>query len=249
MARKGTSQQHEGLRLAARYSYIPNHLGYCGPPDAEQRLLDYVIGGSGDGVRKALTQFEALHPYLKLIAGANGKEDEFDRDVVEALWVGNRLLDKVDTDGLRATVGERFKGYLPLKVLTCIVAAIPDGALPHHSFHVLHIQTVTGVISKTVENQDKCRISWGRVVAKGEKLTVETDELALEDGRYVLNPCVKEVEYKVGADNYVEAGAGDWVAVHWGLAVDVLDEDRLANLKDYTKRNLELIKPPPYLKD
>ncbi len=237
----------DGLRLDSRYSYMPNSLGYCGPHDPQGKILDCALGGEGD-VRDILAGFEALTPYLKLIADRNGIDDMFDSDVVEAYWIGSELLKNVSADDLKAMMESDFRKYLPDKILRCLVDSVPKGVSPHHSFHVLHIQTVTGVISKTVENQDLCRVSWGTVTSKGERLTVDTQELKVEDGRYVLTPAVNEIDYNAGGRVFTDAQVGDIVSVHWNLAVEVLGRERAGRLEEYTRHNLELIDPPEYLK-
>ncbi|MBD3387684.1 MAG: hypothetical protein GF416_01435 [Candidatus Altiarchaeales archaeon] len=237
------SPDERGLRLCSRYSYLPNSLGYCGPPDVNERILEYALGGGCSDIREILTKFEALHPYLELIAGSNGFDDEFDIDVVEALWVGNRLLEAVSSSDIQDMIHARFKGYLPGRILECMVDRIPEGSLPHHSFHVLHIQTITGVISRSVENQDMCRISWGTVKEKEDKLLVDSQKLTVEDGRYKLVPCEKEIEHKAAGRTFTEPEPGDATSIHWNMAVEALDGARLSNLLKYTEHNLNLLKP------
>jgi hypothetical protein len=232
----------DGLRLCARYSYMPNSLGYCGPPNANTKILDYVFSGDAD-IRPILIEFDALHPYLKLLAGANGIVDEFDERVVEALWIGNELLDKVSAKDIRKMMTDEFKGYLPEKLLTYLAKKVPEGVVPHHSFHVLHLQTVTGVIERSLENQDNCRVSWGRVVEKGDKLAVATQELTVEEGGYALTPRVREVNYQVGGRTFTDADEGDVVSIHWGLAVEKLSPRRVRKLEEYTNLNLKVLKP------
>jgi len=233
----------EGLRLCARYAYMPNQMGYCGPHEANRKILDYVLGKEVDDIRGILSRFEALHPYLNLIARANGVDDEFYGRVVEALWVGNGLLDNVGRADIADMMRDEFGKFLPTKVLDYYCRNLPEGCVPHHSLHVLYLQTVTGVIAKTVENQDNCRISWGKVKSKGEMLSIESQRLKVKHGRYVLEPCVKEVDYKTAGKVFTDVKVGDDVAVHWGLAVEVLDGERLKMLRKYTEHNMRLLNP------
>jgi hypothetical protein len=50
------------------------------------------------------------------------------------------------------------------------VEAIPNGALPHHSFHVLGTYLFVGLLRSGIVSEpphvlDRCRIQWGRVLA------------------------------------------------------------------------------------
>ena len=84
-----------GALLFVRYAYPPNRLGYCGPADS-LAFREYGIAGVVDaGLVRLAQAFSGAWPYLELIAGATGIRDPLDRRVVEAYWVGNRLLDTV----------------------------------------------------------------------------------------------------------------------------------------------------------
>jgi len=86
----------DGAIIFARYAFMPNKLGYCGSDD-NRTLFDYCAARHTDpGLVFLLQKFEAAYPYLKLIAGSNNIADPFDARVVEAYWLGNELLDRVD---------------------------------------------------------------------------------------------------------------------------------------------------------
>ena len=53
--------------------------------------------------------FQGAWPYLELIAGATGIPDPLDYRVVEAYWVGNRLLDAVPLRAVGDSMEERFR--------------------------------------------------------------------------------------------------------------------------------------------
>src|SRR3989344_1975062 len=136
----------DGLLRCSRYAFGPNRLHYCGP-DASRELLSYIKNDEPDfGLKRLLTQFETLFPYLKHIAEANDIPDPFDDQVVEAYWIGNHLLENVSQrafyDHLRVRLGLQKKvGHKTFNLLT---DKIGKGALPHHSFHVLDIWKRTG---------------------------------------------------------------------------------------------------------
>jgi len=118
-----------GPILFARFAYPPNELGYCGPPDS-RALLHYGAAGFVDpGLGQLARGFAGAWPYLELIARATGIADPLDRRVVEAYWMGNELLDRVDMTLFGNSLLERFRrragsywGHLS--------EAIPVGAYP-----------------------------------------------------------------------------------------------------------------------
>lgn len=64
-------------------------------------------------------QFEGADPYLELIARANRIADPLDRSVVEAYWIGNPLLDRVDMGALHRSLEERFRDRSGAKGWAC----------------------------------------------------------------------------------------------------------------------------------
>ncbi|GAI80055.1 unnamed protein product, partial [marine sediment metagenome] len=164
----------DSFNLAARYSFMPNKLKYCGPDDADKILFDYVLGKTEKKVvKKILEQFDALYFYLDLIARHNDK-DAFDKEVVEAYWLGNKLLDNVPSEEIKKLILNDFtRAGMPKSVAADLSRKVPENALPHHSFHVLHIHSMTRKLAPTLTNLDKCRISWGKVShVGGDKLIV-----------------------------------------------------------------------------
>jgi len=211
-------------------------------------LLDFAVSGRGgsDEIRAVLSKFEALHPYLKLISEANGIEDVFDYDVAEAFWIGSKLLENVSTPDLKDMVVTDFGRYLPTPIARYFAASTPDGMFPHHSFHVLHIHSVTGRVKDSVENRDSCRISWGKVVGVGvEECTVEYQPLKRgnENNNFFLGePREKNVALCVNGRNLgLEISGGDNISFHWGAAVEVLSRDKLSNLIQYTQHTINLL--------
>jgi hypothetical protein len=179
-----------GPLLFSRYAYPPNQLGYCGPAD-HQALLEYGAVGLVDrGLVQLAQGFAGAWPYLELIAHATGIGDPLDRRVVEAYWVGNALLDRVDMLTFGNSLMDRFRrrsgsawGHL--------AEAIPAGAVPHHSFHVFGVYPWVGLLGegRKVDHPlrvlDRCRIRWGRVVAaEGNEVVVP----AIDLGRPAAQP-------------------------------------------------------------
>lgn len=236
----------EGALMAARFAFMPNRLGYCGP-DENRALLDYLAQGAWDrGLEEILSRFRAAFPYYAFIADASGIGDPFDLRVVEAYWIGNELLERVRVREFRRFLEERFGTRLSRAQLGHLLGWVPDGARPHHTFHALGVpaRTAHGALPHTVEVADQCRISWGRVIlTEGATVVVERRPLCLDKGRVVLgspSPVRAFVRFdgKSLADPVLP---GDVVALHWGCACWKLSPRQLKSLIHYTRLHLQLL--------
>lgn len=136
-----------GLQLFARYAYPPNERGYCGPDD-HLALLEYRTSGIVDSGLVGLAQsFTGPWPYLKVLSEKTGTGGPFSRKVVEAYWVGNNLLDRVDTPDFGNAVADRFRPRTGNR-WKWMAEAIPGG-IPHHSFHVFVAYPWVGLLAET----------------------------------------------------------------------------------------------------
>ena len=155
-----------GPALFVRYAFAPNRLGYCGPVDASALLERWT----GTGFRAVAKQFEGAWPQLRTIAAATGTADPLDHEVVEAYWIGNRLLDRAG-DG--------------------------QGGLPHHSFQVFCLYPWANLLlderraEHALEVLDQCRIRWGRVITvRADQVVVESRPLVWDGTTLTLGlPC------------------------------------------------------------
>jgi len=191
--------------------------------------------------------FRTMYPYLQLIAEANGLADPFDEQVVEAYWIGNRLLEAVgrkpfyrhlsETLGMRRRIGGR--------AFNLVTDKLAAGALPHHSFHVFDIWKRTGntETEHTLESMDSCRISWGRVTAvDGPSVTLLSEPLLLREGKLTLGEPVPKT-IRRGLDcplDLDEVRTDDILTYHWGSPCEVIDAARAADLKRYTLHHVDL---------
>ncbi len=230
-----------GVRLCARFSIATNRLRYCGPSDAEPLLYRAIVRGEGTGdAGKALLRFEALEPYLMAIGSKHGLEP-LDREVVEAYWIGNDLLDGFTRDDFRSILVALGKRGLPRSLAARLERRLPRHPLPHHLFHVgfVGVGAVTGHVETTLPNMESCRPSWARVVRKTkDALVVEKPALTMEDGGLALGPVANEtVVYD--ALLLPKVRRGDHVALHWGWPALVLAPLQLKALKEYTARALD----------
>lgn len=234
-----------GALLAARFSFMPNRLGYCGPEE-NRAMLDYLVDQQSDrGLEQILARFAGAFPYYSFIAAANGIPDPFDPRVIEAYWIGNELLEHVEVADLRRHLEERFNKRFPAKLLQSVIGQVPAGARPHHNFHVFSIPVRTGHLEMpyTLETMDECRISWGRVVADhGDSLLVERQPLAFAGDDVVLGPpSPRSVLRRFDAKTLLsDVAPGDVVAVHWGCACYKLTPRQLRYLEKFTRHLLGL---------
>ncbi len=234
----------EGFELGARFSIVTNRRSYCGPADAEPDLYRAVTEGvDRPEVERHLAQFEALYPYLEAIAARHGR-DPFDREVVEAYWIGNSLLDDFDRDDFRRLLGALGRRGLPAFVVRELSARLPPRPPPHHLFHVgfVGVGAVTGHVETTLANMEACRPAAAEVRAIGpDRLEVEGPRLVVREGGLALGePRVRSVVYEPRA--LPGLAVGDAVAIHWDWAALRLTSELRDQLERYTERSLDAIR-------
>ena len=254
-----------GPLLFVRYAYPPNALGYCGPPDSgtlrqyglaasrrpseERARRRRSLGGTAvvdPDLTRLARSFAGAWPYLELIAARAGIPDPLDRRVVEAYWVGNRLLDATGPAPLADSMEERFRPHLGLR-FGGLARDVLEGGVAHHSFHVLCVYPWVGMLADhrrgdhALSVLDQCRIRWGRVVAvRGDRVEVESRPLTWDGHRLDLGePVVASVETSVVGT--AELRAGDWVSLHWQWVCDRLSTGQTRALRDYTRRHIDLV--------
>ena len=233
----------DGTILFARYAFMPNRLNYCGGDD-NKTLFDYCVAKQTDpGLVFILQKFQAAYPYLKLIASSNDIPDPFDARVVEAYWIGNELLDRVDLTQFYNSLHERFAQRLDPKTLGYLLSKPPLGARPHHNFHVFDVHNHMGTLEHSLDTMENCRIGWGRVKEIGPThFVVEHQPLILEQGRLKLGELrEKKVMRQIDGTGFVSNGqVGDFISFHWNWACDVLSPRQANNLEKCTRYHLKL---------
>jgi hypothetical protein len=234
----------DGTLQFIRYGFMPNRLSYCGPVGDNRTLFDYGIAGFSDaGLTPLLKRFTGALPYLQLIARANTIQDPFDARVVEAYWLGNELLERVEVRQLYDAMLERFGKQLQGRTRDLVLGKAPAGARPHHSFHVLDVHSRVGELDSTLGTLDACRISWGRVLrVEAGELVVERQPLSLNSGKLSLAaPTEERFVRQIDGHGFADtAGIGDWVSLHWGWVCEVLTPRQRANLERYTRHHLAI---------
>ncbi len=231
-----------GVEIAARFALPPNSRAYCGKRGFRKAFAAFLADKSAAKLERELSKFTAHYAYLRLIAAAN-RLSPFDRKVSEALWIGNSLLEKVRKEDLKKIILQQFcgKGMLSEPSAKKLAESLPDGFVPHHSFHVLYLHTISGVIGPSVENADSCRVSWGKVTRAGSGFVeVATQRLARKNGRLLLLPVKKRWKTScAGVALLDKPKAGDLAASHWGIAVMELAPAQARRLEKFTKINLK----------
>jgi hypothetical protein len=233
----------DGMVRFIRYGFMPNRLRYCGG-DENRLLFDHAVEGVVDGGLKGhLQKFTGALPYLQLIASANRISDPFDPKVVDAYWIGNDLLDRVEVRQLYDSLLERFGKQLQGRTRDLVLGKAPAGARPHHSFHVLDVHSRVGELGQSLATMDHCRVSWGAVVeVSGGELVVDRVPLLLRQGKLVLGRSTRErVMRQIDGRGFVDgAQAGDVVSIHWGWACEVLSLAQRQRLEYYSCLHLAI---------
>lgn len=234
-----------GTTRFVRYAFMPNRLQYCGGDDS-RTILEYAVADAREApLDRLLRKFTGALPYLALIARRNGIADPFDERVVEAYWIGNELLDRVEAVELYNDLKARYGGELSARTMERVAAKAPAGARPHHSFHVLDVwrQTERGR-NELLATLDSCRISWGTVRSiEPLELTVDRSPIIFRDGALVLGePQTERVTRMLdGEGGFVKAVVpGDVISIHWSWACEVLTERQQRSLERYTRLHLGL---------
>lgn len=230
------------LQFACKYSIVPNELGYCGKENAFLEFRDFIENpseGKIAKIRELLFSFYGLHSYLELIAKAGNKKI-FDFDVLEAYWLGNELLEKPSFSEIRKTILSLQEFGLPKKIAEQKAFSLPEGALPHHSMHVLHVNFVTKKLAPIIQNLSNCIIQWAEVKAIGPKtggIKAKGIELKILNKKFVLQEKPKTIENPFS----LRPAKGEFVSVHWNNAIEILPEKQLKSLQKTTMKNLDAI--------
>lgn len=235
-----------GAPQFARYAFPPNELGYCGPAGAEVLLESGSTGIDRTEIAARARLFDGAWVYLEIIAAAAGIDDPLDSRVVEAYWVGNDLVDRVDARACADQLREQFVGQA--------TSGLEDGAdrlaitaLPHHSFHVFTVypwvkMLGSGNDSVAVSVLDRCRIRWGEITeVEGDQIQVLSQPLAWDGAALQLGPAEPETVRWASAGRSLlrVVRPGEQVAMHWDWACDQLTPAQSRTLEHYTRLQLK----------
>ncbi|MEW6749051.1 MAG: DUF6390 family protein [Candidatus Micrarchaeota archaeon] len=239
----------KGIGLAARYSFPPNSRNYCGTESFKTALKSSLAAESrGSRLERELRCFHPHYAYLKLIASENGMEP-FEMEVVRAFWTGNSLLENVSLDAMERFIEHDLLPADP-KRAKVLAKGLPDGLLPHHSFNPLYVNFVTRKVDPSMANLDACCVTWAEVLSvTGRFADVLRFSVAWE-GRLLMRPRLEAIELeRKGVRSLGDVKSGDWVSVHWGMAIEKLGPKDRSLLERYTRINMAALniagwKPP-----
>jgi hypothetical protein len=225
-----------GALAFARFAAPPNVLGYCGGSDSDGLVGHLRAGLDGPELVELCRAFEGAWPYLELIAASAGVADPLDARVVEAYWLGNGLLDRVDPRLFRADLDGRFRPRTSRSEWPWLAAKPASGARPHHSFHVLEVMPRIGMlragqVSTILPAMERCLIRPATVVRSDpDGLVAAARPLLISDGYLAFGAPVEEVVTAAGDDLL----PGDSVAIHWGWSCGRLTPAQRRRLEHVT---------------
>ena len=236
-----------GPLLFARYAYPPNALGYCGPDDSRALIGHVTAAECGPDVVALARQFAGAWPYLQLIAASADRADPLDAAVVEAYWLGNRLLRAVDPAVFAAHLVDRFEARAG-RGLTDLTTLARLGAVAHHNFHVFAVYPWVGMLragraDEPLHVLDACRIRWGRVCAVAAGVVeVASQPLTWDGSELRLGPIRPEHALCATEQGWLAPTVrpGDIVSLHWDWVCDVLTPAQVASLRAVTAHTLRM---------
>ena len=224
----------------ARFAAPPNVLGYCGGADSDALVGHLTVALDGPELVQLCRAFEGAWPYLRLIAHSAGLDDPLDPRVVEAYWLGNRLLDAVSPRAFTEDLERRFRPRTARTEWPWLAAKPAAGARPHHSFHVLEVMPRIGMlragqVTAILPAMEQCLIRPATVIsADAGRLVVAVRPLIVREGVLAFGPPVEQAVV-AGGD---ALGPGDRVAIHWGWSCGRLTPGQLGRLERVTSESL-----------
>lgn len=245
----------KALRFESRFSLPPNSLGFCGDDTAAGKFKKCIIEGKCEGVEEEVKRFIVLHPYLKTIAQIT-KRPAFSYPVFESYWLGNDLLRKAKLQDYDFLLEMFLEQGVPDFFVDELRIKKPNRFIPTHLFQVLHVGVgrASGAVPFNLKSINDCMIRWGKVKElkspSSAKATAGRQKSPLRQGfagqaKIALNS-LKQVDNKyelcekdeiIPFNNGLVKGVkeGDVVAVHWNMAVKILNKDEEKKLEFWTK--------------
>lgn len=229
------------LQLASRFSLSPNSLGYCGKKNAAVKFRRCISNNKCDGVKKELSNFIVLFPYLKTLSKIL-KQPFSSYPVIESYWLGNAGLKKAKQKDYFLLLDNFAKQGVPDFFIKELKAKKPKQFIPHHLFHVLFIGV--GKISKAVpfnsESINNCMIRWGKVQALSKKEAVVNLNCLRTKGSKAYSLIKIKTSIPFNPKFTQDLKAGDTVAVHWNLIIKILNQNEEKNLQFWSAKVCQL---------
>jgi len=135
-----------------------------------------------------------------------------------------------------------LKKRLTNKELEWLIGKIPQGALAHHTFHVLNVFTRTGhhSVKHTIDTMDSCRIGWGTLIKLNkESLMLDSQQLIIKKGKLALKKTMKKICFS----NELIISTKDIGSIytyHWDKLCDQISPSQVINLRNVTDSAIRL---------
>ena len=217
------------LDFAARYLLMPNKLKYEKLDSSDQQLFNFCCGsGNEKEIKSLLKEYHAINMFLELIAKKNNKKP-FDKEVLEAYWLGNDLLKNISSDDVKTHLKDSLeKNKAEPELIKELIPAVPENIHPHHTFHILHIHSITKDKNFIYSNFNKGKVNYGKVIEiNKDSLTIEKNNKRKQihyDDKFISN-------YKVG----------DLISFKWDFALDVITKKQAEQLDHYTEKHRKIM--------
>jgi hypothetical protein len=229
------------LQLESRFSLSPNSLGYCGRKSAVAKFKKCIRANKCDGVKKELSSFIVLFPYLKTLGKIINKPFT-SYSVIEAYWLGNDELKKIRQKDYNLLLDNFAKQGVPDFFVKELKTKKPKKFIPNHLFHVLFIGVgkASGAVPFNLNSINNCMIRWGKVQKiSGNNAFVNLNSLKRKGkNSYALAKVQASIPFNLKFTPNLKVG--DTVAVHWNLIVKILNKIEENNLKSWSERVCQL---------
>jgi hypothetical protein len=234
--------KYAGPVLCARYAYPPNSLHLCGPEKVKD--LQYYSKSLiyDKGTYEIIKGFKTLYPYLLLIASENHIKDPFHPKVVDAYWIGNNLLTKINFRNYAKLLEEKFllNKRIKSKQYNKLIKKVIDYPLPNHAFHVLNIYKRTNHSQNvhSLESMNMCLINYGQITYINNNSIIIIAKLLKYFKSKLVFGKIETLNILPQATNDQELkllSVGDFISFHWGYLCEKLNIEKLNRLKYYNQ--------------
>lgn len=232
MINKRGGEKMDGLMMAARFSLGCEESTLF--PQRQEALLRFLNNPQDFKRRKTaeeiLEQFRVLFPYLSLIGKANGLEP-FSQKVVEAYFIGNKLLKRVSPKEASKTISQIYSQDILLG----------KDFFPHHNWHLLIVLPQVQRAKLPLSLFNFCLIRLARVeeVAK-DKIRVRSQRLEIEEGKLKINWRGEDLSKERVLIEEIKTK--EMVALHWQYICAKLKPREVHYLESYTSQALNYAK-------
>lgn len=227
----------KSLQLTSRFSFPPNHFGYCGLDSASIAFSKCITSGDCESVPGEIPHFKGLYPYLKTIAEVTGL-DYLDYKVIEAYWLGGDLLSQFKPEHYAILIKHLKAQNLPDFFIDEVAKNQPKVFIPLHLFNVIHIGVgkITGSVETNIDNINHCMIRWGTVTKidrENHTITISLNSLKQVGKQFAISNTPTTISYN---PNFLSPKIGDTIAAHWKSAVKILTAKEQNNLSHWTNQ-------------